>query len=265
MFRYNIHQMMSVIFTALLHLTVTLPSFIYHGSLNLYNRIITPYPIKTNLYDANVVIFVHGRGGHYSDFKSLIYNIKILGTYSSNYLRVVDLGNTRNTSIDDDANKLKEELEIYKNCNICLVGLSKGGVVVMRYITTIKDNRIRKVITISSPLMGTKLASLLPKNSITYKELSYDSKLTQEIASNKFLIPICHIVPKWDHVIIPSSSAAYLNTYPGNIYYYKGFYNHVGIVHDKEIAKIIAKWILIGASSNPNLYSIMRCDSMSYS
>lgn len=157
--------------------------------------------------------------------------------------------------ISQDVDKLKKSLELYPECNIILIGLSKGGLVVTRYVTTMSDERIRRVITISSPLMGlqpglligvigTKITKLLSKDSITHKELGYGSELTRDIAKEiSGIVPINHVVPKWDHLIIPTSAAYYPTTNVRNIYYYKGMYSHTGITYSKDVAIAIATWI----------------------
>lgn len=235
--------LIGLIIIASCHLLITLPSLIYHGLSNLYYRCITPPPSTIVLKDKNVIVFVHGRGGHHSNFVPLINNIKpkISNRY---YLRTVDLGDTRNTSIDEDMFKLKGALDIYPDCAITLVGLSKGGVDTMRYVTYFNmDTRIERVITISSPLRGTRITGLLSKESITNKELGYRSKITRHIKTIGINIPVYHIVPTWDHLIIPTSSAYYRSTEEERIYYYTGLFNHVGITYSKDVAIAIVSWI----------------------
>jgi triacylglycerol esterase/lipase EstA (alpha/beta hydrolase family) len=244
--------MLQTVSTILSHLLVTLPSIVYHGLINEYNRITALPLVNEQTYNNNIVIFVHGRGGHHSNFTPLIENIDLinmddmdsfLSSKCKFFMRTVDLGDTTDTSIDDDVAKLQECLNIYRECRIILVGLSKGGVVIMRYITTIDDTRIQKIITISSPLHGTYATTLLSDDSITNKELCYKSQITQDIAKSNISIPIFHVAPMWDHLIIPTNSAIYSTTDQNNIYYYSGLYSHTGIIHDMDIAYIILHWI----------------------
>lgn len=232
-------KMFVITLVALLHLFVTFPSFIFHGIRNMYYRSVFNNLTVVPLKNEDVVIFVHGRGGHFTDFTHLIRNLSGL---TDKFLRVVDLGNTHETSVDEDTYKLKERLEKYQGCNITLVGLSKGGLVIMRYITIFNDIRIKKAITISAPLMGTKVTPFAFSD-ITHKELGYGSELTREIASCKKRVPIYHVVPTWDHMIIPSTSAAYIDTDPKNIYIYKGYNSHSGILNSSDVALAIAVWL----------------------
>src|SRR5690606_21539807 len=139
---------------------ITCPSLIYH---TLYNKYRSHIDIDSNI-DINVgsdediiVMFVHGRNGSRSDFDPLIENIRKYTESNTQrielddsfyILETVDLGPTAHSSIDDDSNVLKQKLKDYQNSSIILVGLSKGGVVAMRYATVENDSRIKKVITI---------------------------------------------------------------------------------------------------------------------
>lgn len=225
--------------TMLSHLAVTLPCTLFFFPHALYNRICIDNPSKTTLHNEKVIIFVHGRNGHPNDFIPLMKNINT-PEYS---LRTVNLGETGETSLDEDADTLKKELMIYPDCQIILVGLSKGGLTIMRYITTMNDSRITKGITIVSPLQGTHLALLLPSTTITHTELGYKSDITQEIATTKVTIPIYHIVSKYDHMIIPVEAAKYDTTDESHIYYYDGYYGHIGITYSIDVANAISGWI----------------------
>lgn len=226
----------------LYHLTITLPSTIYHSCYDMYYRVTSQPLILDNVKNKKVVIFVHGRGGHYSNFTPIIEQLeeKLQGEY---YLFPIDLGDNSDTSVDEDVFNLQHWLDYYQDCEITLVGLSKGGVVILRYATTIKDTRIKKLITISSPIRGTKMTELLPIDSITHRELGFKSKLSKDLAGANINVPLYHIVPKWDHIIYPTSSARHTKTPRKNIYKYKGIYSHTGIIYDQDVINRIADWI----------------------
>jgi len=248
-------QNFKTICTSALHLLVGTPGSICQWLNLIQNRRKFSNELKFNLDSQNVIMFVHGRNGHSADFKPLIDNIKQLtnSVYNpitinntSYHLASVNLKNTGYASIDEDVDKLKEELMSYNNCSITLVGLSKGGITIMRYLTTQNDQRIKKVITISSPIKGTYIGNLFPESSVVFQGLSHDNKISQEIivAKNKLNVPIHHIVPTWDHLIIPASNAAYDDTPEENIFRYDGmWYGHVGICENGDVAKAIIKWL----------------------
>lgn len=254
--------------TMFLHSVGTFPSLVYHSSKNKYYKYTLERKHYGQLISKNVIVFVHGRNGSDSDFIPLIDNIKshsylLSGNELVNNgylhtdnvvrlnndrlyaLRTVSLGETGYTSIDEDVASLSKELQIYQNCNIILVGLSKGGVVVMRYATSTYDYRIIKVITISAPLKGTLTASLFPPSSKVAFELGYQSAITREIdeqRKNKSL-QIYHVVPKWDQLIIPNTASKYDDIPDSHIYYYNGWlYSHSGIAYDPNVAKFVTQW-----------------------
>lgn len=251
---YSIHQTLPnlTFYTAasvVVHFAVTSPSNIYHTLMDRYNRYITKKYDNSPLQNKNVIIFVHGRNGHHADMLPLINNLNDISQKSNNekyYLRMVNLGPTADTLIEEDVCTLKNALETYINCNIILVGLSKGGVTVSTYFLIMNDERIKGAITISSPVMGTEVANAFERNSNVNKGLGRNNTLAlsmNEKAKNK---SIYHIVPTWDHLIIPSHAAYYPNTHDDNIYYYtKMSYGHSGICYDPDVAKKIEEWIKI--------------------
>jgi hypothetical protein len=95
--------------------------------------------------------------------------------------------------------------------------------------------------------MGTLIANFFPTNSPVYVALSFNNDLVQEIneARTKIDIPIYHIVPKWDFMIVPTSAAKYTDTPEHRIYYYNGFlYSHCGIAYSLEVAQAICMWLI---------------------
>lgn len=234
----TLHTAASVV----IHFTVTSPSNIYHTLMDRYYRYVTLDYDKSPLHRKNVVVFVHGRNGHHADLLTLINNLQNIS--QKYYLRVVNLGPTGNTLIEEDIVTLKNELEPYINCNIILVGMSKGGVTVATYLLTMNDKRIKGVITISSPVMGTEVASAFACNSNVYKGLRRNNQLSLSMNEKAINKPIYHIVPTWDHLIIPNDGSYYPNTNKNNIYHYtKLSYGHSGICYDPDVAKQIAIWI----------------------
>lgn len=223
------------------HALMTSPSLFYHSLLLLYYQYSTRSPIYLVIRNKKVIAFIHGRTGHHSNFLPLISN---LAPQLLDYdMRPLDLGYNFNSSIDEDVSKVKYALESCYDCDISLIGLSKGGLTSLRYLSTTNSNQIKKIITISSPLMGTKITKLICSDSITHKELGYESEITKTLANYRYNIPIYHIVPKWDHIIIPTTTALYSNTQPSNIHYYNGHNSHSGIIFSNEISNVIANWI----------------------
>lgn len=242
--------------TSLEHFMMTKNSGIFHGVSLLLNRNMeTKYPcIQPLSPKQKILAFVPGRNGHPNDFLPLIQNLQLKyinttehGDVPEYFIITIDLGETGESSLDEDCIKIKTILEQYVDIDIVLVGMSKGGFTAMRYVTTMNDCRIRKVMTISSPLQGTHVADLMPEDTITYRELRYQSDISIEIknAAMTLNIQIYHVVPKYDHVIVPVTSARYEFTHEDNIYYSASLFNHCGITYSIEVADAVSKWLQI--------------------
>jgi len=242
MYHTALFSKLSIFGIFLWHFILTGPSIIWHGLASLYHRIHSVPPVIPTLSNKDVIVFVHGRGGHHSNFNTLMSNLK---RHLSHELIAIDLGHNQYTTIDTDVSVLSAAMKSLENCRITLIGLSKGGLTAMRYATTMKDPRIRNIITISSPLHGTLATKFLISSCMANKELGYKSELTQEIAANiSDNYNIYHIVPRYDHIIIPTSSTYYNTTIKDRIYRYEGYYSHLGISHNSNIAKVIVSWLV---------------------
>lgn len=250
------------------HSLFTLPSIFLHGFLNEYNKLTITFTKPTELHNKNVMAFVFGTNGYKADFQPLIDNLMYLSKEISEeellendlleeqyviklkngelwVLRLTDIVPTGYSSIDEDTDALEGELSIYHNCNIILVGASKGGLVSMRYASKYNDYRIKKVITISAPLNGTGVVEVLSEHSPLYVNLKYNSDVIQEIEKDRqgMNAEVYHVVPTYDNLIIPVSSARYFDTPKSHIYTYTGtWYGHLGILHNFAVAKSIIKW-----------------------
>jgi len=251
------------ILTALLHFLITTPSMLFFGS-QIVSRMTYEHETLT-LTNKNVVVFVHGRNANPSQFAGVI---KILADKSETfvvngieyYLRAANLGKTAYSSLETDAKSLYDDMRALRDCNITLVGVSKGGLVAMNYATSYQDPRIKKVITISSPLQGTHItklwswtshvcipkwiSSVVPQGWLTIEnDMGYHNPKVLEIMSKakNLTIPLFHVVPTYDHVIIPTSSAFYTFTPTKNILFYKGYDNHAMIPYNKEVLGFVVK------------------------
>ena len=201
-----------------------------------FSRICTPTrdSIKT-------VVFIHGKGGNPCNFDFIVENF--IKKYKDKYnIFVPYLGDNNNTSIEDDANKLLNRLyarDISLN-NLILVGLSKGGLIAAYFATNF--NSVEKIITISSPMMGTKMADLHWDKNVR-NALGYMNSAAVELSQTANINRFYHIVPKYDHVINPIESTYYSSTSNNNIYYYEGLHSHIGVTHSSDICNKILSWI----------------------
>ncbi|AYV82348.1 MAG: esterase/lipase [Homavirus sp.] len=243
-------SLIKTILTSLFHILLTFPSMIRHGPRKIYDKIC--YYINSTflnisniippINNQHVIILVHGRGGSPVDLNPL----KIHFENKNPYTYSVDLGNTRYTSIEEDANELYKQLENLTNCQITLIGNSKGGSVVATYLSLYNDtttNQINKVITITAPLKGTRLASLT--TGISKTDLLYGAEhlLKLEESLKPYSDKIYHIVSHYDDLIIPKEAAYFNHTPSENIYFYRGLYNHGCLMSDPRIVNAVDHFV----------------------
>lgn len=223
---------MSALLTAAHHFVMTLPSLLTYMYLHNEYRS-QPFFLNATEIDYTlhpVVVLIHGRGGHPNDFYPLIGLLE-----GPKY--TIQLGDTHYTSVQEDADKVQELLNSCPPCRYVLVGLSKGGNVAVQVAQ--QDERVQKVITISSPLKGTRLAPWLFWSSLLQSDFAY-----QDSISSTGNFSCYHVVPKWDHLVIPTDAAVLDDTPKENIYYYRGNICHQGILHDSSVLHVLKTWIL---------------------
>lgn len=239
------------ILQSIFHTIISLWSVIKHGPAKIYERLqylfMESYRNHPNynlpmLDGKDVIILVHGRGGSPSDFNSLI---KHLQNYDHVY--AISLGQNRYTTVENDSKELETQLENLTNCDITLIGNSKGGSVVTKYLSTFDDststNKIKKVITVSSPLKGTVLANFVPGT--TKQDLSYlaDHLVETEEILKQHSDKIFHIVATYDHLILPADTAYFHHVPKSNIHFYTGLHNHICLFDDPQIVSVIRDWL----------------------
>lgn len=234
-----------------LNLIITLPSLLYHGSRNIYFKWTTKetkywgpqvelsalYGTRTNL---TLLVLIHGRNGHYTNFDPLI-DALTLPNRQRHLILPIDLGSNSRLSIFDEVQIVRRQLLPYMTTlsNIVLIGLSKGGLTAVQYQFTY-PSKIQKVITISSPLQGTKVAKYHPTCQLSRNELGYQSPFIVNLNSQVNRSILYSIVPTCDHIIIPTSSA-YLKG--STFYVYRGLYSHSGILYSPDVISKVLSWI----------------------
>lgn len=247
-------NIMTILPVALVHFAVTLPSFLWYLPHTIYNRYVRAEDLPIVFYsdpsryqddpnDGNhMVVMVHGRNGRSSDFDPLIRNLQYICV--TNPIIAVNLGPTGSTSVCDDSQVLYNLLRDYQHRKIILIGLSKGGLIIGDFLTQKNITNVVALITISSPLSGTQIVNILPENHITRQELGYNSIFTKKLQSSLLSnsVPVFHVVPTWDHLIIPTSSA-FIDKENHKHKVYAGLNGHCDISRAIEVAQFIKEWI----------------------
>jgi hypothetical protein len=243
---------------------VTLPSIIYHGTLSLVSKFRhdSKKDIIFNTVDSNnLILLVHGYHGHPCNFTPLINNLCIDSNIKDNWnIIAVNLNQFEKYEDNTVQNEASYILQYIQNCNfenIILIGLSKGGLVCATAYA-MNSMKIKKVITICSPLKGTRSCDLyLPKildiingnldsvrNDLGFCSSTSSNTLNLLADTEVNYKNIFHIVPTYDHMIYPSTAALYPFVPNDNVFIYTGtMYSHIGVPFNKEIANVIIKWI----------------------
>jgi len=237
----------------LLSVLLAVPGCVIGGPSWFWNNYISysTDPITTHQKsdDNSVVVFVHGRNGHDSSFYDTIKGLKKLGVNKT--LITVYLGPTGKTSVVEDTNTLYNLIKQIGAKKVILVGLSKGGLTVSNYVATYGTANVSAVITISSPLGGTLTASYLMKpiewicgQHIARTELGYQSDFTIDLEERLPAdIPFFHVVPTWDHLVIPVSSASIKGPNHISRVFDEKYYSHLNIQSSPRVLKWIAELI----------------------
>jgi len=242
---------------------LTLPSILYHGTKSLiekYKHNKKEDIIFNETDTKNLILLVHGYHGHPCNFIPLIDNIinidsNIKLVWNVRAISLNKFDDYNDNTVDNEAKLLLNYLETNDFDNVVLVGLSKGGFVCTRAYSY-DNSKINKIITISSPLCGTRSCDLfLPKildyvngnMDLVRNDLGYKSSISSDtlnILATKNTDNIYHIVPKYDHMIYPTETAAYDFVKEKNILRYNSIkYSHIGIPFNKDIASTIIEWI----------------------
>jgi triacylglycerol esterase/lipase EstA (alpha/beta hydrolase family) len=161
------------------------------------------------------------------------------------------------TGIENLAAQVKKKIASIRsdgnNNKVILIGHSQGGLVAAYYAEHLApEGEVSKVITIASPLKGTRMGKLgIGKNS---RQMSLNSAFTSALASKircNERILYYHISMKMDNLILPSSSAL-LNTHPSR----EATFDHVGHLSSAfspKVAQKVAEWIILDAVQDGHL------------
>ncbi len=243
-----------ILFKIAFHLLISLPSFTKMSIEDFSDFPRKTYsacsPVSNTASDA-VIVFVHGRNSNSEQFKKVIQylerqseesNLSNFTTLNSKkyHLIPINLGPTAYTTFIEDADTLTSILQAITQ-PIILIGVSKGGVICMEFASR-NDERIKAVVTISSPLKGT-LATFpfeyLPESyNVVANEFKYRGDVVTKLQNKVekgYKGSIFHVVPTYDHLIVPSSSSYYESTPSSCIYEYKGYDNHCLIQNNDEV------------------------------
>jgi pimeloyl-ACP methyl ester carboxylesterase len=219
----------------LINFSVTFPSILYHGVTSKYNQytMLIDNTLPPGFHD--VVVFVHGIDGSPVEFKTMMRELKNRNIPYK--MMTVDFGSNAGKTINEEIDIINQTLQAQwtKIKTIHFVGVSKGGVDCLSYVKKYPQ-KVKSIITISSPVNGSKIALYQPLYPMASKELGYGADTFKDLITAPPQYKLFHIVPTWDHLIQPTECA---KTQYGRTYTYTGYYSHVGIMYAPEVINIV--------------------------
>jgi triacylglycerol esterase/lipase EstA (alpha/beta hydrolase family) len=163
-------------------------------------------------------------------------------------------------SIRDYAEQVRQKAEqIAKETgrsDLILIGHSMGGLVVSWYATHLaQDDTIMDVITIGSPLKGTRVAQIGLGQDAREMEIGSPFLIElHEAIENHPSIRFYHIGTQTDQLVIPHTSTL-LAGHPDKQFVVKDI-GHLTLLFSPRIAQVVATWVL--SSKNGGTFSFNR-------
>lgn len=193
--------------------------------------------------DGTPIFLVHGYIHPSSVWLHLMRTLKKAGFGPIN---VVKLGSPFD-SIEEYAEKLgvtvEEVLKENKKDQFMLIGHSMGGLVSAYYATHLdKEKRVTHVITISSPLKGTRIAKIGIGKSVAEMNLDspFTEKLMQDIKKEKKM-RVFNIGSKTDQIIVPYTSSFIYDDHAHSLVL--DGVGHIGVLFSRKVYKKIMEWL----------------------
>lgn len=127
--------------------------------------------------------------------------------------------------------------------NIILIGASMGGLVASYYKEYLDhDNDIKGIITLGSPLHGTRVA--VAKAGTNSRQMCPDSKFLQDLRAHMNKRPQYYyqVASKFDEVMFPWDSALLENSSKSQQFILQ-LEGHLGLLHNIDVAAKLNEWV----------------------
>ncbi len=197
------------------------------------------FPLESKKHRKNPILLVHGYMHQSSVWAYHLYHLRKKG---EGPIYTINLG-APFSSLEEFSRKVAEKItciaEEYPDLPITLIGHSMGGLVCIHAALEKRFSiPVAKVITIGSPLAGTKWAKLAPGTCA--RQMQIGSKFLQQLRKNlekplDFLL--FHIGTTNDQVIVPQTSC-FLGKEPQKETTLKGI-GHMGLLLSKKVHQIL--------------------------
>jgi len=189
------------------------------------------------------ILFIHGFFGSSNNWVYHRYRLQKAG-YSNIF--TINLGHFQ--SMEQYAERVKEKVEkiekMHKGAGVVLIGHSMGGLVAEKYKSVLGlsgDGWVRKIITVGSPLKGTKLAEIASKTSKVIGQMAPNSPCLIALefgVGEDEKTEYCHVASTADNIIRPMSSAKGPQRNENITLNATG---HVGYMFSSRVANLIIK------------------------
>lgn len=199
--------------------------------------------VKGNKHSTTAILLVHGFCRHQSDWSYLRKKFKDTGCPVFTVNLKPDFASIA-TLANDNLPKKIAMIKARTGCyNIILIGHSMGGLVSSYYSEYLDiDNVVQAIITIASPLHGTKTAvAAAGQNG---KEMCPNTEFVQDLCARIRQAPqkYYHVSSRLDNIIFPWRSAL-LDSTPESQKLILPITGHLQMLHSKEVATQLNTWV----------------------
>lgn len=167
---------------------------------------------KHPVHNQTPILFIHGYLYRSGCWAYIFYHLKKAGYQ---HIYSINLGSPFN-SIDSYTQKVKKQIEEIGSKEIILIGHSMGGLIATYYDHHYaKPGEIKLIITLGSPMEGTRVASL--GYAKCTEEMLPGSALLKNLSIFTSTTPYLHVASETDSVINPWESALFKSSSSVNV------------------------------------------------
>lgn len=204
-------------------------------------------PDKTEMRNTIPILLIHGHTGHKTNWNRFRQFLEKEEIGSIHVIQFEDPWLPIETHAYEVKLKIDEILRKSKEKRIRLIGASRGGVVAAYYAEYLADSsnvHVTDIITMASPLNGTKVAIKHVAPKILREDLGYCSDKIQILREKIILndqVRYFHIATKNDMMIIPYESALTGKNEDRELVV--SGYSHNSILYCPKIAAKVIDWL----------------------
>jgi pimeloyl-ACP methyl ester carboxylesterase len=199
--------------------------------------------VRGDKHATTAILFVHGYCRQHSDWLYLRKQFKDTGcpVFTINLKpSFASIATITKTSLPQMIATIKQRTECY---NIILIGHSMGGLVSTYYSEYLDtENLIRGVITIATPLHGTKVS--VAAAGTNGAEMCPNTEFVLDLCARIRQSPqkYYHVLSRMDNIVFPWRSAS-LDSTPESQQMVLPLASHLQLLHSKDVAMQLNTWV----------------------